>query len=62
MTKVFSIWRFVIALSWAKTLLWSTIHEKEQRTYFLSLHTIKRDNNRGVNLIIGPISIIVGFA
>tara|TARA_R100000951_G_scaffold85972_2_gene73673 strand:- start:954 stop:1151 length:198 start_codon:yes stop_codon:yes gene_type:complete len=64
MTKVFSIWRFVFMIGWAKTLTWCVTNEREERTLFLSLHTVKEagTNINAYGLIVGPISFTFGFA
>lgn len=61
MQKVFSFWRIVISIAWAKSLLWSTTTDKDERIHILSLDIIKRGNGIAVSLIILPISITIGW-
>lgn len=61
MTKIFSIWRFVISLGLAKSGLWCTTTEKNQRVYIFSIHILKQDDNSALNILIGPFSIIIGY-
>ncbi len=50
-----------MGFGWAKSGTWATTVDKEQRIYLLSLHILKREENKAVNIIIGPISVIVGM-
>jgi len=61
MKKIFNFWRFVISVSWAKSLTWAVTTEKESRTMLIALNIIERDNNKATELIIGPLAIIIGF-
>lgn len=61
MKKIFSFWRIVISIAWAKSLSWAVTSEKEQRTFFLSLGTIERDNLKALEIILGPLAIVVGI-
>lgn len=64
MTKVFSIWRFVIMLGWAKSGCWWVTNDREQRTLYLSIHKVAESNTDLVTygVILLPLSITVGFA
>jgi len=61
-TKIFSIWRFVISVGWARSGLWETTTKKDRRTYLFSLHLVERNGDKALSLLIGPVSLIVGFA
>lgn len=61
MVKIISFWRFVISFGLAKSGTWATTVDKEQRIYLISLHILKRGETRTVNIIVGPISVIVGM-
>lgn len=53
-----SFWRFVIILSFAKSLLWS----KDEDTYLFHIGTISRDGNTALKIILLPISLMIGLA
>jgi len=61
MSKIFSIWRFVVSVGFARSGTWSNTTEVEQRTYIVSLHLLRREDKTAINLVIGPLSLIVGF-
>ena len=64
MTKIFSVWRFVFMIGWAKSLTWCVTNEREEKTLFLSLHRVKEvdSNLNAYGLIVGPISFTFGLA
>jgi len=62
MTIIFSVWRFVFSIGWAKSGTWMTTERNQRRIYILSIHVLEKDNNRALNFILGPISLIVGYA
>ena len=53
-----SFWRFVIIISFAKSLLWG----KGEDTYLLHIGTFTNGKNTAVKIVILPLSIMVGFA
>lgn len=62
MTKIFVFWRFVIAIGWAKSLLWEVTGTKDTRIFLLSLHVLKtKDGKTALGLLVGPIAITVGI-
>ena len=61
MNKIFSFWRFVVSVGWAKSLTWAVATEKEQRIYLFSVHLIERDNSKALSLIILPVAITIGL-
>lgn len=61
MKKIFSVWRFVISIAWAKSLTWGLTTEKETRTMLLAFNIIERDASKALEVIIGPLAIVVGF-
>jgi len=64
MTKVFSIWRFVLMLGWAKSGTWWVTNEREQRTLYFSIHKVKEVGSdlSAFGVIILPLSITFGLA
>ena len=64
MTKVFSLWRFVISVSLAKSGTWATTTDMETRVHLISLHTVKHTdlNATALCFIFGPINLTVGIA
>lgn len=53
-----SFWRFVIILSFAKSLLWG----KGEDTYLFHVGTFNKGKNTAIKIIILPISLMIGFA
>lgn len=62
MTKVFSLWRIVVSIGWARSGSWSTICGREERHYIASILIVKIDGNKALSIVIGPASLIVGIA
>lgn len=64
MTKIFSIWRFVIMLGWAKSGTWWVTNDRESRTLYLSIHKVDEAGSdlSALGIIILPLSITIGFA
>ena len=60
MSKIFSIWRFIISVKLTKWT-WTTTTEKEQMTHLLSLAIAERDNNKALSLILGPLAVLISF-
>lgn len=52
-----SFWRFVIILSFAKSLTWG----KNDETYFLHIGLFNDDKNTAFKFIFLPVSLMVGF-
>lgn len=61
MRKMVTFGRVVLQVAWAKSLTWATTNATEQRIYLLSLHVIKRENNKALTIIIGPVALTIGF-
>ena len=60
--KVFSFWRIVFSIGWAKSLTWAhTSKNNHRHIYIFSIHVVERDNNRAIGVIIGPIAIALGI-
>ena len=59
MTKVFSIWRFVIMFGWAKSGVWWVTNDRESRTLYFSIHKVEEagSNLSAWGIIILPLSI-----
>jgi len=53
-----SFWRFVIIVQFAKSLLWS----KGEDTYYLHVGSFTSGKNTAVQIVILPISLMVGYA
>ena len=53
-----SFWRFVIVLNFAKSLLWS----KGDDTYLFHIGTFKSGEDTAVNIVILPMSLMMGYA
>ncbi len=53
-----SFWRFVIILSFAKSLLWG----KGKDTYLLHVGTFTNGKNTALKIVILPLCIMIGFA
>ena len=60
MSRTFSFWRIVISIAWAKSLTWAVTTETEVRTLLLAVNVVERNKQRGLELIIGPIKLIIG--
>ena len=61
MTRIFSVWRILVGLGWAKSGTWAVTTKLEQKVFLISLHVIKREDSKALSLIIGPLSVTVGF-
>jgi hypothetical protein len=61
MIKVFSIWRIVCCIGLARTGTWSNTTNNEKRIYLISMHILRKGGETGLCLIIGPLSLIIGF-
>ena len=58
MRKIFSIWRFVISLAFAKSLTWG----KGEDTYLFHVGTFTDGKQSALKIVILPVSIMIGYA
>ena len=64
MIKVINIKRLVLGFGWAKSLSWEVTTEKEKRMFYFCIQRVteRKTGNNAYELIIGPLSLIVGLA
>ncbi len=54
----FNVWRFVVTIAFAKSMLWG----KGDDTYFIHVGTFTDGKNSALKVVILPLSIMIGFA
>jgi hypothetical protein len=60
--KIISAGRFIVGLSWAKSLLWhDSAANGNKIIHGFSVCVVKMGEDSGLRIIIGPISLIVGY-
>ena len=62
MSKVFSIGNLVVMIGFARSGAWSKTSDEERRIFLFSVNIIKKNNNTGYELIIGPFLLVAGLA
>ena len=65
MKKIFTIWRFVIQLGWAKSGTWGTTVKDTEfpyvRTTLVGIMLLNSDKKRAIEFILGPILVTIGW-
>lgn len=66
MKKIFTIWRFVIQVGFAKSLTWGNKMEKGEypyyRTTLAGIMLLNQNGNKALELILGPFLLTIGWA
>lgn len=58
MTKIFTLWRLVLKIGWAKSGLWTSTTSKEKQTHIIALRLLNRNGDKALSLVIGPVLIV----
>lgn len=59
--KIIELWKCVIGIGCADSLLWCANDHDYKRTYLISFHIVSSDHMVGVCFVFFPISLIIGF-
>lgn len=62
MSKVFTLWRFVIFIGLSKSFLWAVNTDTENRVFYFHIGLLERDGKKALSIIILPLSVIIGVA
>lgn len=61
--KIVNAGPFVVGLGFARSGTWSlTERNGDERIVFAGIHVVRRHEHRAVSVILGPLSLIVGYA